>query len=765
MSLLSQLFGQLRRKASGQRNYTPGEVRDLIAKGDFNAAQTAAEALFPETPKLDLTRLCLYGEIAFRCKQDEAAEAHFLDALKQAPGFPGAHYGLSLVKLARGDLDDALRHAQFALRQTGEARFAAQLGLCQLHAANHGAAISALARATRLDAADWSSWNNLGVAYRAKGDLQGAKEAFERSLEIAPTFDHARDNLAQLEEDIRSLMQSEAAKAVLPDTLSSISTSSDEHSGIAAIKAMAAAGRGAEAIEAAEALCIDLPDDSEASILLAGLHTSRGDALSGLDVLCAFLARHQNDFSVRSAYALALVKERMTKQARPLLAKLLEERPDDEALLLALADVHHDYGEMAAAGALVNKVFELNPTIHNKGRVASISASLCEYERVLQLADEMLAEDPAVADSLFSLRADAYTNLGQHDKALPLLDKAIELNPRDANRRLLRSSIHLLNERYAQGWDDYATRQLSSVKHLRLLALPEWKGESLDGKRIVVLCEQGLGDQVMFASCLPDLIALKPARLVVEAVDRVAPTLARSFPQCEVVASKQDAEMAWLRDLGDMDYYTCLGDLPQRFRRSAADFPWHTGYLKADDGRVAHWKRELQVLGGRLNIGVTWRGGTETTRKVLRTLDAARLAPLQQAVDANWVCLQYGDVKADLMAAREAAFELSYWPQAIKDLDEFAALVSALDLVITVCNTTVHYAGALNVPVWVMSPRIPEWRYGLHFKRLPWYPSSLIFRQTADRDWQGVLDSVARELATKFGRSTTGVATFAHPSR
>jgi tetratricopeptide (TPR) repeat protein len=749
MSLLSQLFGQLKSRVSGRRNYTALEVRDLIARGDFDAAHAAAQTLFSETPQVDLTRLCLYGEIAFRQRRDEDAETHFLAALKQAPGLPGAHYGLSLVKLERGELDEALRHAQFAATQANEARFSAQLGLCQLQAANHGAAVSALARATRLDAADWSSWNNLGVAHRAKGDLPSAKEAFERALEIDPEFVSARENLTQLELDMQTLKAVDATGSSGTTPANATSTLSDSAK-LLSIRSMAAAGRGADALEAAEMHCIDHPDDSEAVVFLAELHTSRGDALSALDVMQAFLVRHGDDFVVRSAYALALVKERKHRQAQPLLKKLLNEKPNDEALLMALADVHHDRGELAAAGALVEKVFELNPTLHNKGRLASARSALCEYELVLQLTDEMLVEEPRTADSLLAMRVDAYTNLGLHDKALPLLDQAIEMNPRDANRRFLRSSIHLLNERYAQGWDDYSTRLLSSVKHLRTLALPDWKGEPLQGKRIVVMCEQGLGDQVMFASCLPDLLAQKPARVVVEAVDRVAPTLARSFPACEVIASKQDAEMVWLRELGDMDYFTSLGDLPHRFRRDSKDFPRHTGYLKANSNRTEHWLSELRQLGHRPSIGVSWRGGTETTRRVLRTLDVAQLAPLKEAVDANWICLQYGDVKADLKAATDVGIDLHYWPQAIKDLDEFAALISALDLVITVCNTTVHYAGALGKPVWVMAPRIPEWRYGLHFKSLPWYPSSVMYRQSSDKDWASVLDAVAQDLSDHF---------------
>ncbi|NJN00263.1 MAG: glycosyltransferase family 9 protein [Aquincola sp.] len=123
------------------------------------------------------------------------------------------------------------------------------------------------------------------------------------------------------------------------------------------------------------------------------------------------------------------------------------------------------------------------------------------------------------------------------------------------------------------------------------------------------------------------------------------------------------------------------------------------------------------------------------------------LQSLMTVREATWVNLQYGDVTADLEQAAASGMTLLHWPAAIADLDEFAALISALDLVITVCNTTVHYAGALGKPVWVMTPKVPEWRYGLTFESMPWYPSSRLFRQTEAGDWVSVLDRIGTELS------------------
>jgi hypothetical protein len=280
-----------------------------------------------------------------------------------------------------------------------------------------------------------------------------------------------------------------------------------------------------------------------------------------------------------------------------------------------------------------------------------------------------------------------------------------------------------------------------------MLPFPLWRGESIAGKAILVAIEQGVGDQVMFASCIPDLERLAPARIVLEVSERIAKTVARSFPRCEVIASRQDTSFDWLKDVGTIDCFVMLADLPARFRRAVADFPRHAGYLRPDPTRRAHWS---DAIGGdeKPRIGLSWRGGTELTRTGLRSVDVTSLAGLTEHVDATWVCLQYGDVRNDLARAAAAGLDMTYWPESITDLDEFAALVSSLDLVISVCNTTVHYAGALDVPVWVLAPKVPEWRYGSTFRSMPWYPSSLMYRQDTAGEWPSVVERVRSDLVT-----------------
>jgi tetratricopeptide (TPR) repeat protein len=741
----------------GKRRWTPSEVRELIESRRLDEAEEAVRALHEDTPQRPLVVASLRAEIAFRQHRDEQAEALFRQALSEAPGLPDAHYGLSLVMLARGEKEVALRHAQFAANNGHEARFNAQLGLCQLELQNFLQADLALSRATRLNPLDKASWNNLGIAKRARGHAEKSRAAFKRALELDPSFEQADQNLKLLEEEVARHGESAPSGGAPQEPAGA---AGDD--GLAEVAALASAGDLPGAIKLCEALYDRSPNDGRLAIELYRLCCRDGDVQSGMDVLQAHLARHSDDIDVVGELGRAHLQQNESKLAKPLIERAIEQRPDDVRLLLAMAHIRSEQMRYVDAAPFFERALELEPSVDNKGHLAANLVARCEYEKALAYMEEMIAEAPQVQKDLVGLYVYSYTCLGRHAEAMPLLDEAIAANPNDANRRFPRATIHLLQERFEEGWADYAYRNLSSTEHLRMAPFPLWRGEPLEGKRILVLAEQGLGDQVMFASCLPDLLALQPAHCVVEAVDRVAPTLARSFPGVEVVATRQDNAFDWMKTIGHIDCFVMMGDLPGHFRRRHADFPRHDGYMKAAPDRVQHWRSRLAALGPRPKIGVSWRGGTEMTRQVMRTMDVTCLHGLAPAGAADWISLQYGKVDDDLRKARDAGLELHDWPEAIKDLDEFAALISALDLVITVCNTTVHYAGALGQPVWVMAPKVPEWRYGLYSESLPWYPSSRMYRQIEAGDWSGLLDRVRQDLSHRLaagalpGRSGPG---------
>ena len=203
----------------------------------------------------------------------------------------------------------------------------------------------------------------------------------------------------------------------------------------------------------------------------------------------------------------------------------------------------------------------------------------------------------------------------------------------------------------------------------------------------------------------------------------------------------------WLEHADPISAQIAAGSLPRFLRAGRPDFPQHNGYLRAEDTRIAFWRTRLDELGTGLKVGLAWTGGSMKTRRRLRSLTAADLIPLLTLAGAHFISLQYADSSDELSFLRDThRLTVHHWPQAIDDYDETAALVCALDLVVSVQTAVVHLTGALGRPAWVLVPSSPEWRYMANGATIPWYPSVRLFRQRRGESWRPVISAVAAAL-------------------
>ncbi|HVZ47048.1 MAG TPA: tetratricopeptide repeat protein [Ramlibacter sp.] len=752
---------------------TPDEVRALIVRGRLDDAAAAVSHLHPDTPARERVQMCLEAEIAFRQGRDAEAERRFRAVLQEDPSQPDAHYGLSLLLFEKNEGESALRHAQFACSANPqEGRFLAQLGLCHVNLGNYPVAEGLLRSALRALPEDKTCWNNMGIVQAAKGNVAYARQCFNKAVALDPQFRNARENLVLLEE--QQAQAPAAAHAIesprAPEELAAVNPAVDQREAEKPawaermqekpewdaawhdIIGLHRQERFDEAMNAAEDLAGRHADDPRLAVELAKLYTAQGDVQGGIDSLLAFLKQHPDEPLALVALGRTYTSVTDFKPAEPCLRKAVRLAPDDWDAHGALGEMLHLSMRYAEASEEAQRAVDLAPTRRPRliAQLAASQVMACRYDEGLATYDELFALKPMKGNPALGGYSLALAYKGRFEESEAILNELLAFNPNEPGLRIQRAQLRLLHERYAEGWDDYLYRGLAHTKFFRVLPFPMWEGEPLEGRTIVVLAEQGLGDQVMFASCLPDLLALNPKKVHVEAITRVAPTLARSFAQCHVIPSNQNRNLEWVKDAWGADCYVPLADLPARFRRSREAFP-QLPFLKADPARVDYWKSELAKRGPAPYIGLSWRGGVELTRKVLRSFAPDTLYPLVQDIPATWINLQYGDVAADLETARAAGMEIHHWPEAIKDLDEFAALITALDAVVTVCNTTVHYAGAIGRKVWVIAPDIPEWRYGLRFERMPWYADVTVLRQRVHGDWSEPVARAARELAAWLG--------------
>jgi tetratricopeptide (TPR) repeat protein len=316
------------------------------------------------------------------------------------------------------------------------------------------------------------------------------------------------------------------------------------------------------------------------------------------------------------------------------------------------------------------------------------------------------------------------------------------------------SLVRLRHGRLAEGWDLHEARFAANNG---LIAPPmpptRWRGEPLCGRTIAIWCEQGLGDQITYASCIPD-IATRAQRTLVVVEPRLVSLFQRSFPSAFVIAGDRINEEALRADLLAADFHVAAGSLPRYLRRSLADFPRHEGYLHAAPERLAEMARRLDRHGARVRVGLCWRSrlsGAARDRFYARIED---FAPLLARPDLTFVNLQYDECAVELTAAHM----LSANPiialndlDLMHDVDGAAALTAAVDLVVSVVTSVADMAGALGRPAVILAHE-DYWR--MHGTAgIPWYPASRVVVRRQGETWHETIARAANVMDGLLGRA------------
>ena len=495
------------------------------------------------------------------------------------------------------------------------------------------------------------------------------------------------------------------------------------------------------------------PRDVDALVGLARALRAGGDAAGAEQKCRQAMAHDAASLAARMEFAAALKAQDRRPEAIAVYRDALALQPGQPQVLCNLGLALHEAGDYAAAEPTLRQALAHNPqfaeahlglglVLRERG---NLEGALAEFRAALKQGGPIASR---------SALAHALRDLGRIGEALAEYDAVLETQPGLGDAVLNHSYALLMRgddkrDDYARGWDAHERRFAAGGFAPREFGLPTWNGGPTAGKAVLVFGEQGLGDEIMFASCIPDLLAREP-RCVIECNRRLGALFARSFAVPVHGGAKTDAT-GWIRDYPELGWQIPVGSLPRLFRRHAADFPRQRApYLRADAGRTAEWGRLFAGLDQGVKtgakVGLSWRGGNTLTRGALRSLELAHFATLSVA-DAHFVSLQHGETEAEIVRCREAqGLALAAWPRTGEDLDDLAAMIAALDLVITIDNTVAHLAGALGKPVWILLARGAEWRYGLDAGRMPWYPQARLFRQQDANGWSPVLARVAEAL-------------------
>ena len=326
---------------------------------------------------------------------------------------------------------------------------------------------------------------------------------------------------------------------------------------------------------------------------------------------------------------------------------------------------------------------------------------------------------------------------GKVNESRQILEMIVRTIPGDMCARFDLSEILLSQGEFTRGWREYRFRY--KMEHTTMIGRhvqsPRWEGQPIKGKTLLIHDEQGYGDTFQFLRMMAWVRERSGARVILE-------VNADSYALAKRCAGYDDIIL-----LGTLppafDFHCELMSLPLAMDLQLSDLPGSTNYLRADPVRVEKWRARLASLPRPL-VGLVWAGRSTHSNDARRSLALSDLAPLVQD-GITFLALQKGPA-AGQAATPPAGMSMVSLSDEIRDFDDTAAILSLLDVLVSIDSSPVHLAGALGCPAWVILPFVPDWRWLLGREDTPWYPSVRLFRQPAHGAWEPVLQSVSAAL-------------------
>lgn len=367
------------------------------------------------------------------------------------------------------------------------------------------------------------------------------------------------------------------------------------------------------------------------------------------------------------------------------------------------------------------------------------------FENALACFDRAIALKPDIA-ATHNNRGTMLEETGRYDEALVEYERAFALNPSQTTPLWNQAFLFLRQGILDRGWEKHELR-FQDGHVLKRFPYPEWNGSSLEGKTILIYAEQGLGDEILFASCFAEVIAMAK-HCIIECEPRLVPLFSRSFPSATVVGSTR-MDIGWLLSMPQIDVQVAAGSIPRFLRPTHGSFPKAPAYLVPDAQRVEYWRGRLAMLGPGMKVGICWRSGlTKGTRKKLYS-ELTQWAEIFRIPGIHFVNLQYGECAGELREAEEKfGVPIATFPEIDlkNDIDDSAALMAGVDLMICASTAVSEIGGAIGVDQFLISTHGKQWDHLGCTDRMPWHPRVRIFQQPSLGDWDTQLASVANAL-------------------
>jgi tetratricopeptide (TPR) repeat protein len=522
------------------------------------------------------------------------------------------------------------------------------------------------------------------------------------------------------------------------------------------------------------------PRNFDALHLLGVLHQQRGDSEGALKLIDSALELNNASADAYNNHARVLLQLRRFDEALASIDRALALMPDHPQALINRAAIRIELRRYPDALIDVKRVLDKDPSNHEAWtKRGNVLVALGEPEQAIACYGKAIAIKPDYTEPLNN-RGCQLGEVGRPEEALDDYDRVLEINPAHfeawLNRGHMLQELHRDEEGLASyrqahsverhhpdamynmglnelrlgdfrvGWDHYELRWFIKdyVNAQRKYPFPRWDGQPFDGP-LFVSGEQGLGDQILFASMLPDVLA-RVREVTVEVDPRLVPLFARSFPGVTAVARTTEPYR------GPAAAYVHMASLGRHFRPDWASFPrYENGFIRCDVERSAQLRARLSD--GRKVIGLSWisKNTRHGARKSAQLHDFANVLRLP---GCRIIDLQYGDTHVEREAVQQdlgATVERLGDVDNLNDIDGLAALISACDIVVTVSNTTAHLAGALGKETYLLVPagRARLWYWFRDRADSPFYSRMQVSRQKLNQPWSDLVGAVTAEIAAR----------------
>jgi len=523
-----------------------------------------------------------------------------------------------------------------------------------------------------------------------------------------------------------------------------------------------ALGRSDESLNAYRKAILLKPDYAEAYNNIAMVWQSRASFSKAVAYYERAVQLAPDSGDIHYNLGNALRSEGRLSEAADEYAKALKLKPDHAESHNNLGMTRREQGQIDRAIECYKRAIRLNPgcarfhsnlasALQHQGRLAE---AIVHCERAIGL-------DPGSAEGHYNLGS-ALRDAGRCDEAIEQNNLAIRLRPDYAEAHWNQGIVYLLKGNFHEGWREYEWRRktdwhASAYPHRH--QKPRWDGQSFVGKRLLVHCEQGVGDCIQFVRYLPMVKALG-GTVVFEAWKSLHGLL-KGFDGVDELVELSFEEKTQTQ----FDAHVSIMDLPGLFGTSESTIPTSVPYIQADPAKAAYWRQEL--AGPELKVGIVWAGSARHTNDHNRSCRFEHFAPLSQIEGVRLYSLQKGEPARQAVgssfvsrasrpgtAGFKSAAPLTPQPdvlvpnlgERLEDFTDTAAAIESLDLIISVDTAVLHLAGAMGKPTWALLAFAPDWRWMLERADSPWYPTVRLFRQTKWGDWDAVVETVAQEL-------------------